>query len=122
MSYRGIPRALWKVHKDVVQWVIEDNPLDALKSDPELARRVAHEMAENVRRYGVLTLGGSQGGLWDSDLPGLVRGLLEENPRPLRITIEPEDTDCHHWVLRYEYLAWRRGRWIPLRKVVETKK
>lgn len=81
----------------------DDDFLESLKnSNPELYERFVSETRELMEKYGIPSIGGSFGGLWDEDCPSYVNDILSLSKRcgrPLRLIVEPEsfDEDAHHW-------------------------
>ena len=115
-------KPLDKVHKKVL-FRVDENLLERLKkSNPEIHKRLATETEKLVEKYGVPSLGGAFGGLWDEDCSHYVKDLLSQSDRcgrPLRIIVEPEsfDEDAHHWTVSYEWLEWDAHRgWVSLRE------
>lgn len=116
-------RSLDEAHRKALIRVGEDL-LERLKtSRPDVYEKLVADAERLTDGYGVPSLGGSFGGLWDSDCSRYVADLLNlsnQHGRPLRIVVEPEpfDGDAHHWTVTYEWLEWdERKGWVPLREL-----
>lgn len=62
-------------------------------------------------------LGGSIGGLHQTDIPRVITNLVEDHGRGIEIRIQPEPLpDDHHYFVEWQYLEFDYGTmtWNPL--------